>query len=96
MKAMILAKIFEMLMQALEKHAPGLLKNFADAVLDWIEVYAMGDACPSISDKFLLQSCKMVRESFDIPDNDEETDIGSNNIKHYHPDEDQGNKQEER
>jgi len=50
-----------------------ILKMFADGVLDIIEDYAERSES-KWDDKILLPMCGKVREVFDIPDNDEESE----------------------
>jgi len=46
-----------------------LLKKFADMALDFVENYVLGSAS-TLDDKIVLPICRMIRETFDIPDED--------------------------
>jgi hypothetical protein len=46
-----------------------VLRKFADMVLDFIED-AVADSENEIDDTLVLPLCKMIRKTFNIPDND--------------------------
>jgi len=46
-----------------------LLKKFADMALDFVENYVLGSAS-TLDDKIVLPICRMIRETFDTPDED--------------------------
>lgn len=69
MKAKILQYVISILFQFL---TPELIKQFADTVLDFIED-TVAKTGTSIDDEILLPLCKLIRSSFDVPDNDEVT-----------------------
>ena len=48
---------------------PELLKKFADHLLDWVEKFVLGTAS-TIDDRLILPLCNMIREAFNIPDDD--------------------------
>lgn len=49
--------------------SPELLKELADKVLDFLEDKVM-DSSNEIDDLIVLPICSMLRETFNIPDND--------------------------
>jgi hypothetical protein len=51
--------------------SPELLKRLADTFLDFIEDSVV-ESDNKIDDMIILPMCKMVRDAFDIEDNDEE------------------------
>ena len=67
MQAKLVAKLVSLLLMML---TPELLKKFADFVLDFVEDFVAGTKSP-VDDLLLLPLCKMIRVTFDIPDNDE-------------------------
>jgi len=69
MKAYLISQLIRVLMAELAKHAPALMMGFADSVLDWVESYVLGSAS-DLDDKLILPICAMIRESYDIPDDD--------------------------
>lgn len=70
-KAYLISKLVQILISQLVKHGPDLLRKFADYVLDWVEEYVLGSAS-KVDDRIVLPICHMIRETFDIPDDDEE------------------------
>ena len=66
MKKLLIAKLIELLLGML---TPELLKKVVDKMLDIIE-----DAVVSsenlVDDKIVLPLCRLIRDTFDIPDND--------------------------
>ena len=66
MKAKILTWLLGQLIGFLN---PDLLKGLADRVIDYIED-AIADSETDLDDKFAGPIIKMIRTSFDIPDND--------------------------
>lgn len=50
---------------------PPLIKDFADTALDFIEEKVLGTAS-KIDDALVLPVCNMIRNAFEIPDDDEE------------------------
>jgi len=69
MKAFLISKLIQVLMAEMAKHAPGLIKGFADNVLDFVEDRVLGSASTA-DDAIVLPICKMIRDGFDIPDDD--------------------------
>lgn len=69
MKAYLISQLIRVLMAELAKHAPAIMKNFADAILDWVENQVLGSAS-EIDDKLILPICAMIREAYDIEDDD--------------------------
>lgn len=67
MKSQIISMILNQLLALL---TPDLLKRIVDKMLDEIEDYAV-ESSNTIDDKTVLPLCAMIRQSFDIPDNDE-------------------------
>ena len=55
--------------QFLRLVTPDLVKMVADMFLDFIEKFVLGTAS-KVDDAIVLPICKMVRVTFDIPDND--------------------------
>jgi len=51
-----------------------LLKEFADKILDFAEDYVLGTKS-EIDDLLILPLCKLIRVTFDIPDNDLKPDV---------------------
>lgn len=70
MKAFLLSRLVEVLISLL---TPDVLKKFVDTVLDFIEDYVAGTET-DMDDRIILPLVKAVRITFDIPDNDNETD----------------------
>jgi hypothetical protein len=67
MKAQILTALIEVLLRVL---TPELLKKFADmVVLDFAEKFVLGTAS-TVDDAIVLPLCKLIRNTFGIPDND--------------------------
>lgn len=69
MKAYLISKLIQALLAEMSKHAPHLIKGVADKILDYIEDKVVGSASEA-DDAIVLPICKMIRESFDIPDED--------------------------
>jgi len=66
MKAAIIAKLIEII---LGLFSPDLLKYFVDKMLDLIED-AVAKSEGKLDDQIVLPLCNMIRQAFDIPDND--------------------------
>lgn len=66
MKARLIAKLIEVILMAL---TPELLRRFADFVLDFVEDKVLGSAS-TVDDRLVLPLCIMIREAFNIPDDD--------------------------
>ena len=66
MKAKLLTMLVQLLMSLL---SPDLIKKFMDMVLDFVEDFVLGTAS-DVDDKLVLPICGMIRDAFDIPDND--------------------------
>lgn len=66
MKAQLIGMLIQALLSVL---TPDLLKNFVDMVLDWVEDYVAGSAS-EVDDRIVLPICNMIRQTFDVPDND--------------------------
>jgi len=66
MKAQLISALVQVLLKLL---SPTLLRKFADTVLDFAEKYVLGTKSET-DDRFVLPVCNMIRETFDIPDND--------------------------
>ncbi len=69
MKTWLLSKLIGVLIGML---TPALLKSFADRVLDFAEDYVLGTKS-TLDDRAVLPICKMIRVTFDIPDDDDPT-----------------------
>ena len=69
MKTLLIIKLIGLLLGTL---SPDLLRACADKLLDVIED-AVADSPNKIDDAAALPICKMIREAFHIPDNDEPT-----------------------
>ena len=67
MKKWMIAKLIQVLLSML---TPELLTLFADKVLDFAEDYVLGTKS-ELDDRIILPLCNMLRNTFDIPDNDE-------------------------
>jgi len=65
-KILLMEKMISVILGQL---TPELLKSFADHLLDWIEVKVQ-DSETEIDDRVLLPIIKMIRSTFDIPDDD--------------------------
>lgn len=74
MRSYLISKLIQVLMAQLAKHAPGLLVKFADYVLDWVEEYVLGSAS-TLDDRLILPLCTIIRETYDIPDDDEDVKV---------------------
>ncbi len=68
MQSKMIGMLVQVLLSAL---TPELLKNFADMALDFVEDKVLGSKS-KIDDMTVLPICKMIRMTFDIPDNDGE------------------------
>lgn len=66
MKSALIAKLIEII---IGMFSPDLLKWFVDKLLDLIEE-AVIKSEGKLDDKIVLPLCSMIRETFDIPDND--------------------------
>ena len=66
MKTLLLTKLIGLLLDML---TPDLLVKFADKVLDFAEDYVIGTKS-NVDDKIVLPICSLIRETFNIPDND--------------------------
>lgn len=66
MKAKLITTLISMVVGML---SPDLMKSFADMLLDFVEDKVMATE-NTVDDKILLPICKMIRDAFDIPDND--------------------------
>ena len=66
MKALLLTNLVRLLMGLL---TPDLLVKFADQVLDFAENHVLGTES-KVDDKLVLPVCQLIRETFNIPDND--------------------------
>jgi hypothetical protein len=66
MKAKIIGMVVGQLLALL---SPDLLKDAVDQFLDFIEDRVLGSASP-IDDAIVIPICTMIREAFDIPDDD--------------------------
>lgn len=66
MKTQLISMLVSALLSML---SPELLKKFADMVLDYAETYVLGTAS-TLDDRIVLPICNMIRQTFDIPDND--------------------------
>lgn len=69
MKAYLISQLIKVLLAELAKHAPGLVQDMADSILDFVEDKVVGSASKA-DDAIVLPICEMLRESFKIPDND--------------------------
>jgi len=69
MQAFLISQLLQVLMKELSKHAPDLLRKFMDAILDWLEEHVLGTASEA-DDAIVLPICNMIRDTFNIPDND--------------------------
>ncbi len=67
MKVAILQMLFDQLLLVL---SPEVIKKVVDAMLDKLE-NIIADTETKTDDKFLIPLIKLVRTTFDIPDNDE-------------------------
>ena len=65
-KVMIFAKLIEIL---LGMFSPDIFRKFADMVLDFVE-NKIEESGPEWDNAIILPLCNMIRETFDIPDND--------------------------
>jgi hypothetical protein len=65
-KAQLMAALVGMIMKML---SPDLLKQFIDMALDFVEDKVLGTAS-TIDDAIVLPICNMIREAFNVPDND--------------------------
>ena len=70
MKTKILTMLLEYLLSAL---TPELMRKAIDQLLDIAE-QAAADSENKVDDAIVLPLCAMIRESFDIPDNDKKTE----------------------
>lgn len=66
MKAQLMSMLIGMIMKML---TPDLLKQFVDTALDFVEDKVAGTAS-TVDDAVVLPICVMIREAFNIPDND--------------------------
>lgn len=66
MKAKIVTALVGLILKTL---TPEMLKSFADMLLDWVED-AVENSENKIDDATVLPLCNMIRDAFDIPDND--------------------------
>jgi hypothetical protein len=66
MKNLLIAKLVGVLISML---TPDLLKKFVDQVLDFVENYVKGTKS-ELDDKIVLPLCEVIRNTFDVPDND--------------------------
>lgn len=66
MEARILGLLVTMLAKVL---TPELLRDMADTMLDFVEDKVAGTKS-QVDDRLVLPVCKMIRKTFDIPDND--------------------------
>jgi hypothetical protein len=69
MKAFLISKLIQALLTELQKHAPDLILGLADKVLDFVEEKVLGSASQA-DDAIVLPICKMIRDTFSIPDDD--------------------------
>lgn len=70
MKAFLISKLVQALLNELSKHAPDLVMGLADKVLDFCEEKVLGSESQA-DDAVVLPICKMIRDTFNIPDEDE-------------------------
>ena len=68
-KPMLKTVLMQLVPLFLSLLTPDLLKNFADTLLDWIEDYVTGTAS-TVDDAIVLPMCEMIRNAFNIPDED--------------------------
>jgi hypothetical protein len=66
MKVKLISMLVSLLMRTL---TPALLKDFADMVLDFVENKVAGTKS-TVDDMLVLPLCGMIRDAFNIPDND--------------------------
>jgi len=67
-KGKVLSVLIEMVINAI---TPDRLKEFVDMILDFVENIAT-DSSNKFDDSALLPICRLIRSTFDIPDNDED------------------------
>lgn len=73
-------KLIAMLIKALlDMLSPALIESFADLMLDWVEDYAIGTGS-KFDDKILLQLCLMIRDTFNIPEEENIDDVSIKKI----------------
>ena len=65
-KAQLMAALVGMIMKML---SPDLLKQFIDMVLDFVEDKVKGTQS-TVDDAIVLPICNMIREAFNVPDDD--------------------------
>ncbi len=65
-KAMLIQQLISVLLEML---TPELLRKAVDTFLDFIEDFVQ-DTENKYDDKAVLPICKLIRSTFDIPDND--------------------------
>lgn len=73
MKAKLIGYLISLILRQL---TPELLKSMADRILDFVEDKVMGSAS-TVDDAIVLPICGMIRNTFDIPDDDDSIVPGS-------------------
>jgi len=67
MKALILQQLLAIMITYMERYAPDLLKAALDKLLDFIEDTVVSSDNKA-DDAIVLPICRMMRETFEIPD----------------------------